>query len=185
MEAWKIFTSVLAFSFVVYTICWSAIRQRNASGFVFAHSVGNPLRDTSQSSRSGNPSTRINLDEFHGSSTVGEATLRNSTGLGIERALSKYILLLTYYRGGSTFLGEIFAQHPDVFYWFEPLRGLLGNVYGDIGEYKPRVKHFLNMEEQYVRKSRESFVFVQPTIVYIPKCTRANSLVHIHPYAFQ
>ena len=31
------------------------------------------------------------------------------------------VVLVTYYRGGSTFLGEIFNQNPDVFYWFEPL----------------------------------------------------------------
>ena len=34
------------------------------------------------------------------------------------------ILLVTYHRGGSTFLGEIFAQNDDVFYWYEPLRNL-------------------------------------------------------------
>ncbi|ELU07711.1 hypothetical protein CAPTEDRAFT_211936, partial [Capitella teleta] len=33
----------------------------------------------------------------------------------------KHVLLLTYMRGGSTFLGELFNQHPDAFYWFEPL----------------------------------------------------------------
>ena len=27
----------------------------------------------------------------------------------------------TNYRSGSTFLGQIFNQHPDVFYTFEPL----------------------------------------------------------------
>ena len=31
------------------------------------------------------------------------------------------LLLFTYYRGGSTFLGEMFNQNPDVFYLFEPL----------------------------------------------------------------
>ncbi|ELT92470.1 hypothetical protein CAPTEDRAFT_196777 [Capitella teleta] len=33
----------------------------------------------------------------------------------------KRVLMLTYMRGGSTFLGELFNQHPDAFYWFEPL----------------------------------------------------------------
>jgi hypothetical protein len=33
------------------------------------------------------------------------------------------VILLTYHRGGSSFLGEIFAQNPEVFYWFEPLEG--------------------------------------------------------------
>ena len=31
------------------------------------------------------------------------------------------VVLLTYYRSGSSFLGQLFNQHPDVFYHFEPL----------------------------------------------------------------
>ena len=34
---------------------------------------------------------------------------------------SKSVILLTYYRSGSSFLGQLFNQHPDVFYQFEPL----------------------------------------------------------------
>ncbi|CAH1783357.1 unnamed protein product, partial [Owenia fusiformis] len=32
------------------------------------------------------------------------------------------IVILTYMRSGSTFFSELFSQHPDVFYMFEPLR---------------------------------------------------------------
>jgi len=31
------------------------------------------------------------------------------------------VILLTYYRSGSSFLGELFNQHPNAFYHFEPL----------------------------------------------------------------
>ena len=31
------------------------------------------------------------------------------------------ILLFTYMRGGSSFLGSIFQSHPEAFYWFESL----------------------------------------------------------------
>ena len=34
------------------------------------------------------------------------------------------VLLITSYRGGSTFLGEAFNRNEDVFYWFEPLISL-------------------------------------------------------------
>jgi len=34
---------------------------------------------------------------------------------------TKAVFLQTNYRSGSTFLGQIFNQHPDVFYTFEPL----------------------------------------------------------------
>ena len=37
------------------------------------------------------------------------------------------VFLQTNYRSGSTFLGQIFNQHPDVFYTFEPLYMFMGN----------------------------------------------------------
>ena len=37
------------------------------------------------------------------------------------RKQTKATVLLTYYRSGSSFLGQLFNQHPDVFYHFEPL----------------------------------------------------------------
>ena len=33
----------------------------------------------------------------------------------------KAIVLITMYRAGSTFFGELFNQNPDIFYHFEPL----------------------------------------------------------------
>ncbi|XP_022241832.1 carbohydrate sulfotransferase 3-like [Limulus polyphemus] len=35
-------------------------------------------------------------------------------------AKRKHIVILSYLRGGGTFLGEIFNQHPQIFYYFEP-----------------------------------------------------------------
>ena len=37
-----------------------------------------------------------------------------------SEAVSK-VLLVTYWRGGSTFLGKLFERNPDSFYWYEPL----------------------------------------------------------------
>ena len=34
---------------------------------------------------------------------------------------NKKVLLFTYMRGGSTFLGSIFATHPEAIYWYEGL----------------------------------------------------------------
>ncbi|XP_078493484.1 carbohydrate sulfotransferase 1 [Ciona intestinalis] len=39
---------------------------------------------------------------------------------------TKGVVLLTNYRSGSTFLGQLFNQHPDVFYQFEPLYPFTG-----------------------------------------------------------
>ena len=40
------------------------------------------------------------------------------------------VLITTYQRSGSTFLGSIFSHDPDVFYWFEPLDGVYWSLYG-------------------------------------------------------
>ena len=45
----------------------------------------------------------------------------------------KGVVLLAYYRGGSSFLGELMNQNPDVFYVFEPLRGVNKWLYGNWG----------------------------------------------------
>nr|KAG5691705.1 hypothetical protein BaRGS_029470 [Batillaria attramentaria] len=38
------------------------------------------------------------------------------------------LILLTYMRSGSTFAGDLFNQHPDVFYVFEPLRPIQNQI---------------------------------------------------------
>ncbi|ELU17439.1 hypothetical protein CAPTEDRAFT_215212 [Capitella teleta] len=43
---------------------------------------------------------------------------------------SKKILLVTYFRGGSTLLGELFNQYPNSFYWFEPLEVIESSIDG-------------------------------------------------------
>ncbi|CBY20999.1 unnamed protein product [Oikopleura dioica] len=45
-----------------------------------------------------------------------------STKRGVEKQRqTKGTVLLTYYRSGSSFLGQLFNQNPEVFYHFEPL----------------------------------------------------------------
>ena len=41
------------------------------------------------------------------------------------------VVILTHMSSGSTFLGNMFNLHPDVFYLFEPLNTLRRDVYGD------------------------------------------------------
>ena len=38
-------------------------------------------------------------------------------------------------RGGTTFIGELFNQDPDVFYWFEPLASPWDTLYDRYGGY--------------------------------------------------
>ena len=44
-----------------------------------------------------------------------------SRSTSAERASMTKVLLMTYYRGGSSFFGQLFAQNKEAFYWFEPL----------------------------------------------------------------
>ena len=41
-----------------------------------------------------------------------------------------FVVLVTYQRSGSSFLGELFNQNPDAFVWFEPLDGVYSALYG-------------------------------------------------------
>lgn len=41
--------------------------------------------------------------------------------ISFQETGQKQVILLTSYRSGSTFVGEIFNRHPDIFYHFEPL----------------------------------------------------------------
>ena len=49
------------------------------------------------------------------------------------------VIILTHMSSGSTFLGNLFNLHPDVFYLYEPLNELRMVVYGDrnVGEWSP------------------------------------------------
>ena len=48
--------------------------------------------------------------------------LSNNTG-------SKKVILYTYMRGGSTFLGSLFDKNPESVYWYEGLRGFYQRYY--------------------------------------------------------
>ena len=40
------------------------------------------------------------------------------------------ILIMTHHRSGSSFTGQLFNQHPDVFYMYEPLKIVNGGCSG-------------------------------------------------------
>ncbi|XP_064636804.1 uncharacterized protein LOC135493404 [Lineus longissimus] len=41
------------------------------------------------------------------------------------------LLVFGYQRGGSSFAGKIISKHPASFYWFEPLKGPIRDLYGE------------------------------------------------------
>jgi hypothetical protein len=42
----------------------------------------------------------------------------------------KSLVILTYQRSGSSFIGDIFSHNPEAFYLFEPLDALYVSMYG-------------------------------------------------------
>jgi len=42
----------------------------------------------------------------------------------------KLVVILSYQRCGSTFLGQLFNLNPEAFYQFEPLDSLYSSIYG-------------------------------------------------------
>ncbi|XP_013784571.1 carbohydrate sulfotransferase 1-like [Limulus polyphemus] len=52
---------------------------------------------------------------------AGNISAKIRTSYKVHINEKKKVILLSYLRSGSTFLGEMFNQHPSVFYYFEPL----------------------------------------------------------------
>ena len=52
-------------------------------------------------------------------------TMANTTIENVQEASSKpkAVIISAFMRSGSSFVGEVFNNHPDVFYSFEPLHG--------------------------------------------------------------
>ena len=48
---------------------------------------------------------------------------------GFDRNFNRSIIILSYMRSGSSFVGEFFNVHPEVFYMFEPLHALGGSCH--------------------------------------------------------
>ena len=55
----------------------------------------------------------------------------HSTNKNNVKKKRQNVILLTHMSSGSTFVGNIFNLHPDVFFLFEPLHGLRREGYGD------------------------------------------------------
>jgi len=50
--------------------------------------------------------------------------------IGFSVSAAKYVVILTYQRCGSSFLGNIFNLNPNAFYAFEPVDSFYSALYG-------------------------------------------------------
>lgn len=66
------------------------------------------------------------------------------------------VIILTHMSSGSTFVGNIFNLHPDVFYVYEPLHGLRRERYGDELEPLNATKNEA-FRSEFVRLLRDTF----------------------------
>ena len=72
------------------------------------------------------------------------------------------VVLLTYYRSGSSLVGELFNQHPDVFYHFEPLFPYSGDCSDQPAYKKEKVNLIGNILECYMPNWRVLFQKMAP-----------------------
>ncbi|XP_010897786.2 carbohydrate sulfotransferase 7 [Esox lucius] len=80
-----------------------------------------------------------NGDQFNNNTDTTEET-------GVNRSLSKktHIYLHATWRTGSSFLGELFNQHPDVFYLYEPMWHIWQALYpGDAASLQGAVRDMM------------------------------------------
>ena len=64
----------------------------------------------------------------------------------IHYPIQNQLVIYTRFRSGSSFVGEIFKQHPDVFYLFEPIyciRKMVCTV--------KEIQDFFSAYQQYLR----------------------------------
>ena len=72
----------------------------------------------------------------------------NTTDLKI---LQDLVVMLTYMRGGSSFIGELFNHHEDAMYYFEPISGVYRSLYGFSDDLKPMlISHYMNGTARFV-----------------------------------
>nr|KAG5703751.1 hypothetical protein BaRGS_009549 [Batillaria attramentaria] len=63
-----------------------------------------------------------------GEAVAAQPRFTHFTGVPPDKKTEVKLILLTYMRSGSTFAGDLFNQHPDVFYVFEPLRPIQNQI---------------------------------------------------------
>ena len=106
-----------------------------------------------------------------------------TTAFARDEASLVKVILMTYSRSGSSFLGELFNQHPHGFYTFEPLKGLYSALYGlgDVNEASSAVFHFVNDTERYPDEFEEELIADQ--IVKLLNCD-FERYIHVALYNF-
>ena len=76
---------------------------------------------------------KADQSEFQPKPAKNQQGFSSSTKLSSVDTVTKRwnVIILTHMSSGSTFTGNIFNFHPDVFYLYEPLHNLRRKVYGD------------------------------------------------------
>ena len=71
--------------------------------------------------------TRINLLERSETNVTVSHKISGNLGHLIDQ---KHVLLMAYMRGGSSFLGQMFVNNPEAFFWFEIVDPMYGAMMG-------------------------------------------------------
>lgn len=125
---------ILAYSGLLLLIPY-VLDYRNKS----AHVKDGPLQQQPRCPDFDNTVAQLwdNGDKYNGSEATGYTANRNQSRI--------HIYLHATWRTGSSFLGELFNQHPDVFYLYEPMWHIWQALYpGDAGSLQGAVRDMMN-----------------------------------------
>ena len=100
-----------------------------------------------------------------------------------DYAMSKNItrvVIMTHHRSGSSFTGELFNQHPDVFYMYEPLKIVNGGCSGTTTKLRTELLrnfmhcNFPNLRQMFpnIQKGHEHYTDVKGNFVFRYKVSR-------------
>ena len=99
----------------------------------------------------------------------------------LNLALNKTrVLIMTHHRSGSSFTGELFNQHPDVFYMYEPLKIVNGGCSGTTKDLRRELLrnfmncNFPNLRQMFpnIHKGHEHYTDVRGNFVFRYKIAR-------------
>ena len=118
--------------------------------------------------------------EFHG----GPWDVRFTPGLPVPKSRVRRVLVLSTWRSGSTFLGDLLKSYPGTFFTFEPLHQLLKNLHLEEGTLVPTVRKLLrdimtcNFHEQegYVNYLRNNTFLIEHNSRYWRSCIKNRAI---------
>ena len=120
-----------------------------------------------------------NAAEKLATSQVDQSKIEPKDGNTMSKNTTR-VLIMTHHRSGSSFTGELFNQHPDAFYMYEPLRIVDGGCTSSTTKLRTELLrnfmdcNFPNLQEMFpnMHKGHEHYTDVKGNFVFRFKNSR-------------